>query len=188
MNWNNASDSFIKISLRMCTRARLRSHTLTKLWVMMWTVSAISVLRINRIGTEKNQKSNGRKKERKKWRWTMINSIQSLAPIASNTSEFTWITCDGVCFNLFIRCFFLLVRSRKSRPALFERYINTTTTKSCPRRLRMAIYWNINFGWMKTNVKTIYEYLLFTLDKMYAFEFNASALRSPIHWWAVNVC
>lgn len=106
MNWNNASDSFIKISLRMCTRARLRSHTLTKLWVMMWTVSAISVLRINRIGTEKNQKSNGRKKERKKWRWTMINSIQSLAPIASNTSEFTWITCDGVCFNLFIRCFF----------------------------------------------------------------------------------
>lgn len=107
MNSNNASDSFIKISLRMCTRARALTQKHAKLWVMMWTVSAISVLRINRI--EKKKKKSKikykRERERDKWRWTMINSIQLLAPIPSNTGEFTWITCDGVCFNLFNRYF-----------------------------------------------------------------------------------
>lgn len=51
-----------------------------------------------------------------------------------NTSEFTWIACDGVCFNLFIRCFFVLFgpKSKVETSIVWEKYQHKQQQQKLP--------------------------------------------------------
>lgn len=130
-----------------------------------------SIVRINWIGI---------KEKEKKQMTTDNDKFNSLAlvlgrrtPSPARQPIHVDIACDGVCFNLFnFVVLFFFVSSTLAQPALFtnwnwteEMYIQKCCPCPMPVSTAIAIYWNINFIWMETNVKTIYYYS-FTLNKM----------------------